>query len=86
MYKYKGGCAEVQRYKNLSGKSVIRAYEIYDKSIVIEFRHAGKYVYNYDRPGREHVEEMKRLAVEGGGLSTYISQNVRKLFAKKLTF
>ena len=76
----------MQRYKNLSGKSVIRAYEIYDKSIIIEFRHAGKYVYNYDQPGREHVEEMKRLAVEGKGLSTYISQNVRKQFAKKLTF
>jgi hypothetical protein len=76
----------VQRYKNLSGKSAIRAYEIYDKSIVIEFRYAGKYLYNYDQPGREHVEEMKRLAVDGEGLSTYITQNVRNLFAKKLTY
>jgi hypothetical protein len=76
----------VQRYKNVNGKSAIRAYEIYDKSIVVEFRYAGKYLYNYDQPGREHVEEMKRLAVDGEGLSTYITQNVRKLFAKKLTY
>ena len=76
----------MQRYKNQSGKSAIRAYEIYEKSIVIEFRYAGKYLYNYDQPGPEHVEEMKRLAVEGKGLSTYITQNVRKLFAKKLTY
>ena len=76
----------MQHYKNQSGNSAIRAYDIYDKSIVIEFRYAGKYLYNYDQSGREHVEEMKRLAVEGRGLSTYITQNVRKLFAKKLTY
>lgn len=72
------------RYKNLSGKSGIDFYEIREKSIVIKFQYAGKYVYNYDRPGKEFVEKMKCLAVAGLGLSTYISKNVKKKFAKKL--
>ena len=72
------------RYKNLSGKSGVDSYEIREKSIVIKFRYAGKYLYNYDRPGEEHVEEMKRLAVGGRDLSTYISRIVKKKFAKKL--
>jgi hypothetical protein len=71
-------------YKNLSGKSGVAAYEIRDQSIVIEFRYKGKYIYNYDRPGKEHVEEMKRLAVKGRDLSTYISRNVKKKFARKI--
>jgi hypothetical protein len=72
------------RYKNLSGKSGVDSYEIREKSIVIKFRYAGKYLYNYDRPGEKHVEEMKRLAVGGRDLSTYISRIVKKKFAKKL--
>ena len=72
------------RYKNLSGKSGIDSYEIRDRSIVIKFRYAGRYLYSYDRPGEEQVEEMKRLAIAGLGLSTYISRVVKKRFAKKL--
>jgi len=74
----------VTRYKKLSGKSGVDSYEIREKSIVIKFRYAGKYLYNYDRPGREYVEEMKRLAVAARDLSTYISKNVQKRFARKL--
>ena len=71
-------------YKNLSGTSGVAAYEIRDQSIVIEFKRNGKYIYDYNRPGLEQVEEMKRLAVKGRDLSTYISRNVRKRFARKL--
>jgi len=70
-------------YANRSGSSGIRAYEIRDTSIVVEFRHGGKYVYNYEMPGREEVEEMKRLADLGAGLATYINKTVRKRFAAK---
>ena len=74
----------MERYKNLSGKSGVRAYQIREHSIVIEFEANGKYLYSYDRPGREHVEEMKKLAVEGLGLSTYTSKVVKKRYARKL--
>lgn len=73
------------QYINSSGGSGIRSYEIRDRSIVIEFMHGGKYLYSYDRPGEAEVEEMKRLAVLGAGLATYINKNVRKRFARKLT-
>ena len=70
-------------YANRSGTSGINAYEIRDTSIIVEFRHGGKYVYDYTVPGREHVEEMKRFAERGTGLATYINKNVRKRFAAK---
>jgi len=57
-------------YRNLSGGSGIVAYEIRDTSIVIEFRHGAKYLYDYDIPGRDHVNEMTALALEGRGLGT----------------
>jgi len=71
-------------YANLSGKSGVSTYEIYDNAILIEFRHGAKYIYDYDIPGKEEVEEMKRLAMSGSGLMTFINKNVRKRFALKL--
>jgi len=71
-------------YTNSSGKSGVSAYEIYDNAILVEFRHGGKYLYDYDIPGEAEVEEMKRLAIDGSGLMTFINKNVRKRFAAKL--
>lgn len=71
-------------YLDQAGRSGIEAFEIRDESIVIEFKRDGRYIYNYQTPGKEHVEEMKRLAIAGRGLSTYISQKVRKRFARKI--
>ena len=71
-------------YENLSGKSGVSAYEIRDNAILIEFRHGGQYLYDHDIPGKEEVEEMKRLAVQGSGLMTFINKHVRKRFALKL--
>jgi hypothetical protein len=79
----------VESYKNLAGNSPIRAYEITGDSITVQFAsqfdERATYLYNYDRPGRKHVERMKRLAVEGRGLSTYIAKFVRDGYAEKLT-
>jgi hypothetical protein len=74
----------MERYKNLNGESGVHSYEIRDHSIVIEFTYGGKYLYDYEMPGKSEVEEMKRLAEVGTGLATYINQNVRKRFARKL--
>ena len=67
-----------------SRSSGIVAFEIKREAIVVEFRHGGKYVYDYDTTGREHVEEMKVLALEGHGLATYINKNVRGRYARKM--
>ena len=71
-------------YGNSNGSSGVSAFEIQREAIIVEFRHGGKYVYDHDTTGREHVEEMKVLALEGRGLATYINKNVRNLFAAKL--
>jgi len=74
----------MKRYKNLNADSGVVAYEIADHSITIEFRDRGKYRYDYKKPGKSDVEEMKRLATAGHGLATYINQHVRERFAEKL--
>jgi hypothetical protein len=71
-------------YGKFNSRSGIVAYEIQREGIVVEFQHGGKYLYDYDTTGREHVEEMKVLALEGRGLATYINKNVRSRYAKKL--
>ena len=71
-------------YGNANGSSGVASFEIQREAIVVEFRHGGKYLYDYDTTGREHVEEMKVLALEGRGLATYINKNVRERFAAKL--
>jgi hypothetical protein len=73
----------MEPYRNLSGNSGVEAFEIHDESIVVRFTGGLTYLYDCVRPGRLHVEQMKRLAREGRGLSTYISQHVREAFARK---
>ena len=70
-------------YGNLSGDSGVAAYSIGDDFIKLQFRHSPKlYVYDAGRPGLAHVTQMQRLAVAGRGLSTYISQNVKKNYSR----
>jgi hypothetical protein len=71
------------RYKNLSGKSGVRHYEIGDDFIRVQFESGTTYLYTYISAGQKNIEHMKKLAKSGKGLSTFISQNVRDLFEKK---
>ena len=73
----------MQRYLNLSGNSGVLAYDISTDAITVRFD-TGTYLYNCDRPGRIHVEQMKKLAVAGQGLATYISKFVQDNYALKL--
>ena len=66
-------------------KSGVVAYRIGRDFIVLKYRDGGIYVYNYNRPGREHVEQMKQLAISGKGLTTYINQYVRGAYAFQLS-
>jgi hypothetical protein len=64
----------MQPYRNVAGDSGIAAYEIRRDGILVQFVNGGIYLYDDSAPGRAHVEEMKRLARSGRGLSTYISR------------
>ena len=78
------GAVKMQRYANREGDSGVVAYATGPLGIAVEFTNGSVYVYDLERPGREAVAEMKRLARAGRGLSTYISQHVRDHYAKRL--
>lgn len=63
-------------YKSRSGKeSGVVAYSIADDSIVVMFAGGERYTYTYSSAGQDVVEDMKQLAEQQKGLSTYISQH-----------
>ncbi|SAK52946.1 hypothetical protein [Caballeronia ptereochthonis] len=64
----------MQHYRNLAGNSGVEAFDILRHAIKVRFVNGATYLYDYRVPGRAHVEEMKRLARAGRGLSTYISR------------
>lgn len=70
-------------YANRSGNSGVVSFEIAEDSISIEFRDGHTYQYTYSSAGQRNVERMKRLARNGQGLSTFISQNVKNDYARK---
>lgn len=75
----------MQRYGNRAGDSGVVAFRLYDDAIAVQFRNGDIYLYDEFRPGELDVQQMQQAARVGSGLSTYISQNVRERFARKLT-
>ena len=74
----------MEKYKNLKGDSGVELYEIGSDFIIIQFKNDGRYLYNHHVPGATNVEQMKKLAIKGRGLSTYISKNIKKRYAGKI--
>ena len=71
-------------YKNLGGDSNVTGYEIGLDFILVQFGDFSVYEYTYSSAGRNNIERMKRLAVEGKGLNGFINQNVRKKYSRKI--
>ncbi|MBO5800479.1 MAG: hypothetical protein J6R41_10730 [Paludibacteraceae bacterium] len=67
-------------YANLRGNSPVIGYEIEPNRIIVWFKGGKPYSYSNNRAGVGNVEEMKRLARSGAGLSAYITRNVRYLY------
>lgn len=74
----------MERYKNVSGDSGVACYEIGADSITVKFTTGATYLYNYQSAGRQHIEQMKSLAIAGHGLNGYIKRYVNSGYAKKL--
>lgn len=74
----------MRKYKDLSGDSGVAAFQIGTDSIIIRFKPGGTYRYDAVKPGKRHVEKMKKLALSGDGLATYINQEVRDNYAAKI--
>lgn len=73
----------MQAYKNLGGNSNIKAFYIGEDNIDVQFNGGDIYRYSYQSAGREKVEQMKKLAVQGVGLNSYIMRNARKNYERK---
>jgi hypothetical protein len=73
----------MQQYENAD--SGVAEFEILPREIHLRFHNDRRvYVYDYDHPGPEHVEQMKRLARAGRGLSSYVSRYVRGNYADRI--
>ncbi|HYD90134.1 MAG TPA: hypothetical protein VEA37_01445 [Flavobacterium sp.] len=73
------------RYKNLEGHSGVTGYEAGPDRISVQFTDDRVYLYTYKSAGIHTIENMKRLARAGKGLSTYISQKVKDKYEKIIT-
>lgn len=74
----------MERYKNLGNDSGVSAYEIGENFIKIQFHDGALYLYNYQSAGIDNIEHMKKLAIAGQGLNSFINKVVRKKYASKL--
>ncbi len=74
----------MQRYSNYSGNSGVTGYEIGSNFIDIQFQDGAVYRYTYNSAGASYVEQMKQLAVNGKGLSSFISRYVKNNYAARL--
>ncbi len=74
----------MKQYKNLSGNSGVSAYAVADDAILVEFRRGAVYLYTDESVGPVNRSKMQTLAALGKGLCTFITQQVRADYAKKL--
>ncbi len=73
----------MEPYRNITGSSGVKSYEIGDEYITIEFSDGAVYRYTYASAGEENVERMNGLAEAGQGLSTFLNTTVSKLYERK---
>ena len=71
-------------YKNLSGKSTVKRYEIAKDALKIIFTNGTMYRYTNQSASPENIAKMKELAHAGKGLGTFIETNLKDRFLRKL--
>lgn len=75
----------MEYYQNFEGNSGVAAFASNGDSITIQFKSGDIYRYTIASTGEAHIREMKKLAREGKGLSSYISKHVKDAYAAKLS-
>ena len=73
----------MESYKDIDGDSGISAYEAGDGFIRIMFKDSSVYLYTNNSAGEENIDCMKRLAISGDGLNSFINKNVKKRYESK---
>lgn len=73
----------MQTYKNSLGNSNVEAYSIGTNYIDVRFQDGSIYRYSYQSTGMYKVEQMKKLAIRGYGLNSYIMNEAKKDYEYK---
>ena len=73
----------MEKYANLGGRSGVCEYSIGDDYIDVKFSDGSLYRYSYRSAGVAIIEEMKRLAVRGYGLNSFIMRKARTKYEWK---
>ncbi|MBX3596349.1 MAG: hypothetical protein KF874_02150 [Rhizobiaceae bacterium] len=68
-------------YKDINGDSGVSYFDYGESWIEVKFTRTDRvYRYSHEIAGKEHVDEMKKLADAGDGLNSYINRNVKHLY------
>lgn len=83
------GCApgtedKMKKYKNLSGKSAVAAFEIAKDYMKVGFTSHDVYRYSNQSVGNDNLKQMKTLALAGKGLGTFIEANAKDKSDRKI--
>lgn len=71
----------LQAYGNRSGRSGVVAYALAADAVHVLFAHDDKrYVYGLPLADTAQLDEMRRLAATGRGLSSFVSRHFREPF------
>ncbi len=73
-------------YQDLNGNSGVSAFELGPGYIRVRFSQGTEYLYTAESAGAQHIAAMQQLAVDGRGLSTYISKCVKNNYEAKSSY
>jgi hypothetical protein len=69
---------DLTKYENKSQNSGVVGYKITTDAIAVWFKDRPQpYIYSYNSAGKQNIEKMKKLAIRGKGLSSFISRYVK---------
>jgi hypothetical protein len=71
-------------YNDRNQDSGVRAFELGEDSITVQFKDNSTYLYTSQSAGADHLQAMKRLAENGDGLNSYINRFVRNRYLSKV--
>ena len=75
----------LQAYGTVQRPSGVTHFLLLPGAIALLFRNGAAYLYTESRTGEDRVRNMRRLALQGHGLSTYVRRHVGDRFAEKLS-
>lgn len=61
-------------YMDISGRSGIEGYDLFDDAITVYFKDGRQYNYSELSAGKYEVDQMKQLAEQGEGLNAFINK------------